>query len=42
MKCSAARPALVYFAAVVFVFFPRMFSAIAKWMSTILPHMMWP
>jgi len=23
-------------------FFPRLFSAVADWMSTILPHMMWP
>jgi len=24
------------------IFFPRLFSAITDWMSTILPHMMWP
>jgi len=24
------------------IFFPRLFSAIADWMSAILPHMMWP
>jgi len=24
-----------------FVFFPRIFSAVADWMSTILAHMMW-
>ena len=24
-----------------FFFFPRLFSAVADWMSTILPHMMW-
>ena len=23
-------------------FFPRLFSAVAYWMSTILPHMVWP
>ena len=23
-------------------FFPRLFSAIGHWMSTVLPHMMWP
>jgi len=23
-------------------FFPRLIAAIADWMSTILPHMMWP
>jgi len=23
-------------------FFPRLFSAVGDWMSTILPHMMWP
>jgi len=23
-------------------FFPRLFSAVADWMSTILPHMVWP
>jgi len=22
--------------------FPRLFSAVADWMSTILPHMVWP
>jgi len=35
----------LYFAAVVsssFFFFPRLFSAVADWMSTILPHMMRP
>jgi len=32
----------VYFEAVVTIFFfPRLFSAVAGWMSTILPHMMW-
>jgi len=25
-----------------FLFFPRLFSAVAEWMSTILPHMVWP
>jgi len=25
-----------------FFFFSRLFSAVADWMSTILPHMMWP
>jgi len=24
------------------IFFPRLFSAVADWMSTILPHMVWP
>jgi len=24
------------------IFFPRLFSAVGYWMSTILPHMMWP
>jgi len=24
------------------LFFPRLFSAVEDWMSTILPHMMWP
>ena len=24
------------------LFFPRLISAVADWMSTILPHMMWP
>jgi len=31
-----------YFAAVVSIFFPRLFSAVADWMSAILAHMMWP
>jgi len=26
----------------IFFFFPRLISAIADWMSTILPHMVWP
>jgi len=25
-----------------FLIFPRLFSAVGNWMSTILPHMMWP
>ena len=25
-----------------FFFFPRLFSAAADWMSTILPHVVWP
>jgi len=25
-----------------FFFFPRLFSAVGDWMSTILPHMVWP
>jgi len=25
-----------------FFFFPRLISAVADWMSTILPHMVWP
>jgi len=25
-----------------FFFFPRLISAVAEWMSTILPHMVWP
>jgi len=25
-----------------FYLFPRLFSAVADWMSTILPHMVWP
>ena len=36
----------LYFAAVVssfsFFFFPRLFIAVAEWMSTILPYIMWP
>jgi len=24
------------------LFFPRLISAVADWMSAILPHMMWP
>jgi len=24
------------------IFFPRLISAVADWMSTILPHMVWP
>jgi len=25
-----------------YFFFPHLFSAVGYWMSTILPHMMWP
>jgi len=25
-----------------FCFFPRLISAVGNWMSTILPHMVWP
>jgi len=25
-----------------FLFFPRLISAVGDWMSTILPHMVWP
>ena len=38
----------LYFAAVFifllsfFFFFPWLISAVGDWMSTILPHMMWP
>ena len=36
----------LYFAAVVSIFllllFPRLFLAVGDWMSTVLPHMMWP
>jgi len=24
------------------MFFPRLFSAVTDWMSTILPHVVWP
>jgi len=24
------------------IFFPRLISAVADWMSTILPHVVWP
>jgi len=26
----------------IYLFFPRLISAVADWMSTILPHMVWP
>jgi len=26
----------------VFLFFPRLISVVGDWMSTILPHMVWP
>jgi len=26
----------------IYLLFPRLISAVADWMSTILPHMMWP
>jgi len=31
-----------YISSLYFVFFPRLISAVADWMSTILPHMVWP
>jgi len=27
---------------ILFLFFPRLISAVADWMYTIVPHMMWP
>jgi len=32
----------LWFLSSIFVFFPRLISAVAEWMSTILPHMVWP
>jgi len=32
----------LYFHSVVSSFFPRLISAITDWMSTTLPHMVWP
>jgi len=26
----------------IYLFFPRLISAAADWMSTVLPHMVWP
>jgi len=31
-----------FFLLFIFFFIPRLISAVADWMSTILPHMMWP
>ena len=44
---AAQQGRLLYFAPVASFFLssffiPRLFSAVADWMSTILPHMMWP
>ena len=50
-RCSAGRPSrwalahissLQLFFFFFLLFFPRLFSAVGDWMSTILPHMMWP
>ena len=46
--CSAGRPlgrALAHIlvsSCFFFFFFPRLISAVGVWMSTILPHMVWP
>jgi len=32
----------LWFLSSIFFFFPRLISAAADWMSTILPHMVWP
>ena len=31
-----------FFFLLLLLFFPRLISAVAHWMSTILPHMLWP
>jgi len=45
MAALCNRAGHIYFHAVVsssFFFFPRLISAVGDWMSTILPHMVWP
>jgi len=32
----------LFYLSSVFLFFPRLFSAAADWMSAVLPHMVWP
>jgi len=36
------RPVVSSFFLLLSSFFPRLISAVEDWMSTILPHMMWP
>ena len=33
---------ILWFLSIFYPFFPRLISAAAHWMSTILPHMVWP
>jgi len=33
---------ILWFVSIFFFFFPRLISAAAHWMYTILPHMVWP
>jgi len=33
---------ILWFLSSIFFFFPRLISAVADWMSTILRHMVWP
>jgi len=33
---------VVFFFFFLSIFFPRLISAVGDWMSTILPHMVWP
>jgi len=45
MAAQQGRPLYIAAAVSIFLllpFFPRLFSAVANWMSTILLHMMWP
>jgi len=43
MAALCNRAGHIYFHPVVsFFFFPRLISAVGDWMSTILPHMVWP
>jgi len=42
MRTLYIHPVVSSFYLLLSVFFPRLFSAVADWMSTILPHMVWP
>jgi len=41
-QCNRAGHYILALWFVSFFFFPRLISAAADWMSTILPHMVWP
>jgi len=42
MAALCNRAGHVYFHPVVSSFFPQLISVVGDWMSTILPHMVWP
>jgi len=40
--CPVVSSIFFFFFLSIFYLFPRLISAVGDWMSTILPHMVWP